>query len=68
MRLRALTGRYIFRTHKHVPKIGTKSSGYPSWVQSEEDKDRYVEKYRRAEGIVLDNVFNYQKCGRPNFG
>ena len=32
------------------------SSGYPSWVQSEEDKDRYIEDYRRAEGIALDKA------------
>ena len=25
-----------------------------SWVQSEEDKDRYIEANRRAEGIALD--------------
>jgi hypothetical protein len=30
------------------------SSGYPSWVQSETDKDMYIEDYRRAEGIALD--------------
>jgi len=29
-------------------------SGYASWVQSEEDKDRYIEDYRRAEGFALD--------------
>ena len=29
-------------------KLKQESSGYPSWVQSEEDKDRYIEDYRRA--------------------
>jgi hypothetical protein len=35
-------------------KLKLESSGYPSWVQSEEDKDRYIEEYRRAEGTTLD--------------
>jgi len=29
---------------------------YPSWVQSEDDKDRYIEDYRRTEGIALDKA------------
>ena len=37
-------------------KLKQESSGYPSCVQSEEDKDMYIEEYRRAEGISLDNV------------
>jgi len=37
-------------------KLKQESSGYPSWVQSEEDKDRYIEDYRRAEGIALDKA------------
>jgi len=32
------------------------SSGYPSWVQSEDDNDRYIGDYRRAEGIALDKA------------
>ena len=32
------------------------SSAYPSWVQSEADKDKYIEDYRRAEGIALDKA------------
>jgi len=32
-------------------KLKEESSVYPLWVQSEDDKDRYIEDYRRAEGI-----------------
>jgi hypothetical protein len=36
------------------------ASGYPSWVQREEDKNKYIEDHRRAEGIVLfkASIFN----------
>jgi len=27
------------------PKLKQESSGYPSWVQCEEDKERYIEHY-----------------------
>jgi hypothetical protein len=37
-------------------KLKQESSGFPSWVQSENDKDRYIEDYRRAEGIALDKA------------
>lgn len=30
------------------------ASGYPSWVQTEEDKDRYIALYKEKEGIDLD--------------
>jgi len=36
-------------------KLKQESSGYPSWVHSEADKERYIEDYRCAVGIVLDN-------------
>ena len=35
-------------------KLKRESCGYPSWVQSEDDNDKYIEEYRRAEGIDLD--------------
>jgi hypothetical protein len=35
-------------------KLKQESSGYPSWVQCEDDKDKYIEVYRRAEEIALD--------------
>jgi len=37
-------------------KLKQDSSCYPSWVQSEADKDKYIEDYRRAEVISLDKA------------
>jgi len=37
-------------------KLKQESSDYPSSVQSEEEKDRYIEDYRRAEGIALNKA------------
>jgi len=37
-------------------KLKQETYAYPSWVQSEDDKDRYIEDYRRAEGIVIDKA------------
>jgi len=34
-------------------KLKQESSGYPSWVQSEDDKDKYIVDYRRTEGIAI---------------
>jgi hypothetical protein len=28
------------------------SFGYPAWVRTEDDKDRYIEEYRCAEGML----------------
>jgi len=30
-------------------KLKQESAGYTSWVQSEADRDKYIEDYRRAE-------------------
>jgi len=38
------------------PKLKQEPSGYPSWVQSQEDNDRYIEDYRPAEGFDLDKA------------
>jgi len=40
------------------------SSGYPSWVQTEADKDRYIEEYRCAEGITLDMASISKNAGQ----
>ena len=40
------------------------SSGYPSWVQIEENKDKYIEGYRRVEGIVLDKASIFKNAGQ----
>jgi hypothetical protein len=45
-------------------KLKQESSGYPSRVQSEEDKDRYIEDYRRAEGIALDKTSLSKNSGQ----
>ena len=37
-------------------KIKQEASGFPSWVQSEEAKDRYVVDYYDKEGIQLDKT------------
>jgi len=37
-------------------KLKKESSGYPSWVQSD-DKDKYMEDYRRAEGLLKRHQF-----------
>jgi hypothetical protein len=39
-----------------VLKLKQESSGYPSWVQSEGQKDEYIEDYRRSEGIALSKT------------
>jgi len=45
-------------------KLKQESSGYPSWVQSEENKDKYIEDYRRAEGIALDKASISKNSGQ----
>ena len=35
-------------------KIKQEASGYPAWVQTDDDKDKYVEEYNQKEGIRLD--------------
>jgi hypothetical protein len=40
------------------------SSGYPSWVHGEEDKDSYIADYRGAEEIALDKVSISKNAGQ----
>ena len=49
-------------------KLKQESSGYPSWVHSEDDKDRYIEDYRRAEGIALEKASILKYLGATYFG
>ena len=35
-------------------KLKAEANGYPSWVQSSSDKDRYIEEFKQKEGILLD--------------
>ena len=42
-------------------KVKQEASGYPDWVESEEDKDKYIDEYEKNQGIRLDKdkiVFN----------
>jgi len=45
-------------------KLKQETSGYPSLVQSEDDNERYIEDYRRAEGIALDKATISKKAGQ----
>jgi hypothetical protein len=45
-------------------KLKQESYGYPSWVQSEADKDKYIEDYRCAEGIALDKASISKNAGQ----
>lgn len=35
-------------------KIKQEASGYPDWVKTEDDKDKYIKKYKAEQGIQLD--------------
>ena len=37
-------------------KSKTEASGWPSWSQTQEQKDSYVRQYKATEGITLQNV------------
>lgn len=43
-------------------KIKTESSGWPQWVESEEDRSRYVEKFFREMSIIIDPA---KVCNNP---
>jgi hypothetical protein len=45
-------------------KLKKYSSGYPSCLQSEADKDKYIGDYRRAEGIPLDKASILKNAGQ----
>jgi len=45
-------------------KLKQESSEYLSWVQSEEDKDKYTENYRRVKEIVLDKASVFKNTGK----
>jgi hypothetical protein len=35
-------------------KVKQEASGYPNWVVTEEDKEKYIENYKTNEGVLLD--------------
>ena len=50
-------GHQFWMSAQHVNmflKLKEESSGYPSWDKCDEVKDRFIEDYRRADGIALD--------------
>jgi len=49
-------------------KLKQESSVYPSCLQSEVDKDKYIEDYRRAEGIALDKASISKNAGQRTMG
>jgi len=34
-------------------RLKQQADGWPSWVKTEEDKDRYIREYEEKEGILL---------------
>jgi hypothetical protein len=47
-------------------KIKAEASGYPNWVRSPADEDRYIEEFKHSEGIILDKTqikYNAAKHG-----
>jgi len=66
MRLRSLTDTNLGLFAVYVNmflKLKQESSGYSTWVQSK-DKDKYIEDYRRAEGIALDKASTSKNAGQ----
>jgi hypothetical protein len=45
-------------------KLKRESFGYSAWVQTEDDNDRYIEEYLRAEGIALDKASVSKNAGQ----
>jgi quinolinate synthase len=35
-------------------KLKAEASGYPSWVRTSADEDRYIEEFMQSEGILFD--------------
>ena len=48
-------------------KIKQEASGYPSWCQSESEKEKFIRDYEEAEGIRLDPSNIQKNPGRRNF-
>jgi hypothetical protein len=45
-------------------KLKQESSSYQTWVQTEEDTDRYIDVYGRADGITLDKACIFKNAGQ----
>ena len=47
-------------------KLKTEASGYPSWVRTPEDEDRYIATIRASEGVLLDKDALKPNAASPN--
>ena len=45
-------------------KLKAEASGYPSWVRSPEDEERYIQSFRESEGIELDKASIKHKAAK----
>jgi hypothetical protein len=55
----------LFAEHSNMfLKLKQESSGYPSWVHSEDEKYKYIEDYRRVKGIALDKACISKNAGQ----
>jgi hypothetical protein len=48
-------------------KLKQESTAYSSWAHSEADKDKYIEDYRRSEGIALVTLPISKNAGQHTF-
>jgi hypothetical protein len=48
-------------------KLKQESTDYPSRVQSEDDKDKYIEEYSGAEGIAIDEASISKNAGQRTY-
>ena len=37
-------------------KLNAEASGYPSWLRSPEEEERYIQSFRESEGIEMDKA------------
>ena len=45
-------------------KLNSEASGYPNWVQSQGDEDRYIGEIAASEGIQLDKGATGANCAK----
>jgi len=59
-------GWYVCRLYRYYLKLKAKDSGYPAWVRTPADEERYIESFWKSEWIRLDREAikpNAAKCG-----
>jgi hypothetical protein len=52
----------LFAEIVNIVKLKQELSGYPSWVRSQADKDKYVKDYRRSDAVALDKASIYNNA------